>query len=458
MSQVRLRFAPSPTGYLHMGGARTALFNWLYARRHGGVFILRVEDTDRERSTQASIDAILDAMGWLGLDWDEGPFFQTERMERYDAALQQLVDSGRAYRCVCTPEELSAEREAAMAEGRKPMYNRRCRDAALGADCGKPFVWRFRAPLEGETVVEDLVRGRVVFNNEELDDLVLVRSDGSPTYNFCVVVDDSDMQVSHVIRGEDHLSNTPRQILMYQALGRTVPQFGHLPLIKGLSKRKGSQSVQTYRDQGLPSTGVVNYLARLGWSHGDQELFDRDELVRYFGLDAVGKAGGQFDADKLAWVCAQHMHRATPAALAAQVRPLLQVEGVAAPDDGYLEAAILQLRERSAHLKDLAHGLIPYFRHLEPEPKAAKHLRKLGAEGLRAIAAGLGALPQWTEDAVGTALREIAAAREVKLGRIAQPLRAALTGRVASAGIFEVAGLLGREVVLQRLEASAAAL
>ena len=458
MSQVRLRFAPSPTGYLHLGGARTALFNWLYARHLGGTFILRVEDTDRERSTQASIDAILDAMTWLGLDWDEGPFYQTQRSERYAAALQELIAAGRAYRCLCTTEQLAADREAALASGRKPMYNRRCRAAEIGPDPGQPFVWRFRGPLTGETVVDDLVRGQVVFNNEELDDLVLVRSDGTPTYNFCVVVDDSDMQVSHVIRGEDHLSNTPRQILMYQALGRPVPKFAHLPLIKGLSKRKGSQSVQVFREQGFPSTGVVNYLARLGWSHGDQEIFDRDELVRYFGLDTVGKAGGQYDANKLAWVCAQHMHQGEPSALAAQVLPLLAEAGVDSADREYLEAAILQLRERSATLRELCDGLLPYFVRQDPEPKATKHLDTLGAEGLRATAAALAGVPAWTEAAIEEELRSLAAAREVKLGKVAQPLRAALTGRVASAGIFEVASLLGQQEVLERLEAAAARL
>lgn len=455
MSQVRLRFAPSPTGYLHMGGARTALFNWLYARHHGGVFVLRIEDTDPERSTQASIDAILDAMTWLGLDWDEGPFFQTQRMDRYRAALDELHRLGRAYRCVCPPEQLEAQREQALAEGRKPMYDRRCRDLEIGPDDPRPFVWRFKTPLTGETVVEDMVRGRVVFQNEELDDLVLVRSDGTPTYNFCVVVDDADMRITHVIRGEDHLSNTPRQILMYQALGLPVPRFGHLPLIKGLSKRKGAQSVQAFREQGLTSAGVVNYLARLGWSHGDQEIFTRDELIRLFEMDAVGKAGGQFDQAKLEWVCAWHVHNGDPAALAHQVLPFLQRLGVEPLPDRFMEQAVLQVRERSANLIQLADALLPYYRRLDPDEAALKHLRGAGPEQLRDLARRLAEVEPWDEQSVAAAFHAQAEALGVKLGKVAQPARAALTGRTVSAGIFEVCTLLGQDEALARLEGAA---
>ncbi len=457
MSDVRVRFAPSPTGYLHMGGARTALFNWLFARNQGGVFVLRIEDTDRERSTQESIDAILDAMSWLGLDWDEGPFYQTKRMDRYQAAIEQLAQAGLAYRCVCTPEELQERREKALAEGRKPMYDRRCRDLDIGPDDPRPFVWRFKAPLTGETVVDDMVRGRVVFANEELDDLILVRSDGTPTYNFCVVVDDSDMGITHVVRGEDHLSNTPKQILIYEALGRPVPRFGHLPLIKGLSKRKGSQSIQAFREMGLPSDGVVNYLARLGWSHGDQEIFSREELVRLFSMESVSKAGGHFDQAKLEWVCAWHIHNGSPESLAEQVLPFLAKHDVVpGPEDrAYLEAAILQVRERSENFLEMANLLLPYFKELEPEPKAMKHLRKAGPGLLRDLAERLGALEEWTDETIEQVFRSMAEERGVKLGKVAQPARAALTGRTFSAGIFEVCRVFGRERVISRLDKAA---
>ncbi len=458
MSDVRLRFAPSPTGFLHMGGARTALFNWLYARHEGGVFVLRIEDTDRERSTDESMEAILDAMTWLGLDWDEGPFYQTQRMDRYQEALEELAAKGLAYRCVCTQEELQADREAAMAEGRKPMYDRRCRDLGIGPDDGRPFVWRFRGPLDGQTEVKDMVRGSVVFQNEELDDLILVRTDGTPTYNFCVVVDDSDMGITHVIRGEDHLSNTPRQILMYQALERPVPVFGHLPLIKGLSKRKGSQSVQAFREMGFTPAGVVNYLARLGWSHGDQEIFNREELIQHFGMDAVGKAGGHFDQDKLEWVCAHHIHNGDPAYLAEQVLPHLAQRGLEVPKDAYLEAAVAQLRERSPNLLELAEGLRPYFQVVEPDAAALKHLNQAGRELLSELLARLEALDPFDDEAVSAAVRTLAEEKGLKLGKVAQPLRAALTGRTVSAGIFEVAALLGKQVTTERLRAAVAAL
>jgi len=456
MSQVRLRFAPSPTGYLHLGGARTALFNWLFARHHGGRFILRIEDTDLERSTQASIDAILDAMTWLGMDWDEGPFFQTQRLDRYRAAIETLATKGMAYRCTCSAEEVEAKREQALKDGHKPMYDRHCRDLDIGPDVGVPFVWRFRMPLEGETLVDDMVRGPVVFQNAELDDLVLVRSDGVPTYNFCVVVDDADMGMTHVIRGEDHLSNTPKQIQMYQALGLPAPRFGHLPLIKGLSKRKGAQSVQAFREQGLTAAGVVNYLARLGWSHGDQEIFSIAELIELFGMEAVGKAGGHFDQAKMEWVCAWHLHNGTPEGLAPQVLPwLAQLHGVQAEPGDYLDRAIAQVKERSANLIQLAEALLPYFRSLEPDEAAARQLEAAGPAQLRDLAGRLEQVTTWTEEQVGAAFRLQAEALGAKLGKVAQPARAALTGRTASAGIFEGCWLLGQQEAVSRLEAAA---
>ncbi|HEY2989652.1 MAG TPA: glutamate--tRNA ligase, partial [Candidatus Binatia bacterium] len=310
MTAIRTRFAPSPTGYLHIGGARTALFNYLFARHHGGQFILRIEDTDRERSTPEAIEAIVEALTWLRLDWDEGPFFQTQRYALYKEKIQELLAAGKAYPCTCAAEVLEAKRQAALKEKRKPMYDGTCRpeEGKIPAlPQGKPYVIRFRSPQTGTTVVEDLVKGPVVFDNRELDDLIIARSDGSPTYNFCVVVDDIDMRISHIIRGDDHLANTPRQILLYQALGRTPPQFAHVPLILGLdkarlSKRHGATSVTAYRDMGYFPEAVANYLVRLGWSHGDQEIFSRAELIEKFSLDAVGKSAGVFNPEKLLWV------------------------------------------------------------------------------------------------------------------------------------------------------------
>src|SRR6059036_1363162 len=307
MAQVRARFAPSPTGYLHIGGARTALFNYLFARHHDGKFILRIEDTDRERSTPEAIQAILDAMKWLALDYDEGPFFQTERYPLYKEKIQELLAVGKAYPCICSAAELDAKRQLAMKEKRKPMYDGTCRPAdgvipSLPSD--KPYTVRFRSPRDGSTIVKDLIKGDVVFDNRELDDLIIARSDGTPTYNFCVVVDDIDMGITHIIRGDDHLANTPRQILLYHALGHTPPQFAHVPLILGLdkarlSKRHGATSVMAYRDMGYFPEALVNYLVRLGWSHGDQEIFSRDELIEKFSLDAVGKSAGIFNPEKL---------------------------------------------------------------------------------------------------------------------------------------------------------------
>ncbi len=322
-AHLRTRFAPSPTGYLHIGGARTALFNFLFARHHGGTFVLRIEDTDRERSTDASIDAILTSLRWLEIDWDEGPFFQSKRTAAYVAAVERLLREGKAYPCYCSSALLDEKRKAALAAGRKPAYDGTCRDLAPRAG-DQPHVVRFRGPKEGETVIDDLVKGRVVFQNDELDDLILLRTDGSPTYNFCVVVDDVEMRISHVIRGDDHLANTPRQILLYQALGAPLPAFGHVPLILGpdktrLSKRHGAMAVTAYRDMGFLPDAVVNYLVRLGWSHGDQEIFSRAELVEKFTIDGVGKSAGVFDVEKMLWLNGHYLRQLSPAELARAV-------------------------------------------------------------------------------------------------------------------------------------------
>ena len=336
MTSVRTRFAPSPTGYLHIGGARTALFNYLFARHHGGKFILRIEDTDRERSTTEAIEAILQALRWLQLDWDEGPFYQTQRFPLYRERIQKLLAEGRAYPCVCTPEELEAKRQAAQREKRKPAYDGTCRPkkgAIPPLPKDKPYAVRFRSPQTGTTVVDDAVKGRVVFENRELDDLIIARSDGTPTYNFCVVVDDIDMGITHIIRGDDHLSNTPRQILLYQALGHVPPQFAHVPLILGLdkarlSKRHGATSVTAYRDMGYFPAALVNYLVRLGWSHGDQEIFSREELIEKFTLEEVGKSAGAFNPEKLVWVNFYYMKTRPLSQLAEEIVP----EGLLVPE------------------------------------------------------------------------------------------------------------------------------
>ncbi|MGE3550728.1 MAG: glutamate--tRNA ligase, partial [Geobacter sp.] len=332
MSDLRVRFAPSPTGYLHVGGARTALFNWLYARHFGGTFILRIEDTDTERSTQESVDAILQGMEWLGLDWDEGPFYQTDNFPLYKQHVQKLLDEGKAYRCWCSQETLEAKREAAMAEGRKPKYDGTCRHRQ-DQPLDQPFVIRFKAPEEGETAFDDLIKGRIAFPNAELDDLIISRTDGTPTYNFCVVIDDALMRISHVIRGDDHVNNTPRQIQLYEALGYPVPLFAHVPMILGsdkarLSKRHGATSVIAYRDMGYLPEALNNYLVRLGWSHGDDEIFSRPEMIEKFDINHVGRAPSVFNPDKLNWLNAHYIKTSEPARLAELLKPHLATRGV----------------------------------------------------------------------------------------------------------------------------------
>jgi glutamyl-tRNA synthetase len=459
---VRTRFAPSPTGYLHIGGARTALFNQLYARRHGGTFVLRIEDTDRARSTPESIQAIFDGLTWLGIDWDEGPFYQTQRFAQYADATARLLAAGRAYRCWCTPEELEARRAAQIAAGRGPGYDRRCRTLTTPPAGRDAFTVRFQTPTDGETVVDDEIRGRVVFANTELDDFIIQRSDGSPIYNFCVVVDDVDMRMTHVIRGDDHLSNTPRQILLYQALGAPLPRFAHVPLILGpdktrLSKRHGATSVTAYRDQGYLPHAMVNFLARLGWSHGDQELFTRAELVDLFGLEHVGASPAVFNPEKLLWTNFQWLKATPPDELAAAVRPFLPAAGVPdPPDPAWLVRAVALLRDRARTLVELATQLRTYLADeitLDPAA-AAKHLTPAVASALRDLHARLAALTTWDVAAIESEFRAVVEAHGLALGKLAQPVRVASTGGTASPGIFEVLELLGRERALARLAAA----
>jgi len=457
---VRTRFAPSPSGFLHIGGARTALFNCLFARHSGGVFVLRVEDTDRERSTDASIDAIFESLRWLGLDWDEGPFFQSERGDLYREHAERLLASGHAYRCYCTPAELEQQRQEAQAAGRKPMYDRRCRTRNAAPEPNAPFTIRFKAPLTGETIVNDAIRGGVVFQNTEMDDLIIVRSDGSPTYNFAVVVDDALMTITHNIRGEDHLPNTPKQVLMYQALGFTPPVFAHVPLVLGLdrarlSKRHGATSVLSYRDDGYLPQALNNYLVRLGWSHGDQEIFTHAELIEAFALDALGSSAGVFNPEKLEWVNAQHLRRTSASELAQLVKPFVARRGWAIPgDDAWLERAVVTLQERAKTLVELLDLSAYYFNDdVTIEPAAAnKHLRVAKREAVTDLRNALAALPDWSTAAIQAAFESVLARYQLPLGKLAQPVRVAITGGTVSPGIFEVAEVIGRERVLARLD------
>ena len=457
MRGIVTRFAPSPTGYLHIGGARTALFNWLFARRHGGTFILRIEDTDQERSTPESVVAILEGMTWLGMTWDEGPYYQTERRELYREEAKRLLAEGKAYRCVCTPEELDRRREAARAKGEKPRYDRRCRDLPPSGAEGKPFVVRFKAPLSGTTIVRDLLRGDIAYENEELDDLVLLRSDGSPTYNFVVVVDDATMGITHVLRGDDHLNNTPKQVLLYEALGTLLPRFGHFPLIHGmeggkLSKRQDDVSVMAYRDRGFLPEAMVNYLVRLGWGHGDQEIFSVEELTRIFSLESVGKSPSRFDPEKLLHLNAHYIKTGNPERLAALLVPFLGKRGFDVEPSPWLVKAVRTFQERSRTLEEMAESSVFYFLCKDPDPIAAeKFFTPEMAPVFEEIAREFADLPDFTPAAMEPVLHRVAEKTGSKLGKVAQPMRVALTGGTVSPGIFEMMDVLGRDEVIRRL-------
>ncbi len=480
MDAPRLRFAPSPSGFLHIGGARTALYCWLLARRHGGTFILRVEDTDAARSTDASIHAILESLEWLGLDWDEGPrppaadtdwddgphapYFQSQRRAIYQDAVDRLLAEGTLYRCRCTPDELNAKREAALAENRNPIYDGTCRDADHPEDPAIPHVLRLRAPREGETVVNDLIRGRVVFPNEEIGDQVVVRSNGDPLYNFVVVVDDIAMGMTHVVRGDDHLSNTPKQVQLYDALGADCPAFAHVPLILGsdrkrLSKRHGATSVMQYADEGYLPEAMNNYLARLGWSHGDKEIFTVDELVEHFGLDHVGKSAGVWDPKKLDWVNQQHIARLPIEDLAARVAPMVRKAGFAEqPVDETLQARVETLRARATTLADIVDGGAFYWvdhaaLEYAEDDKGFKKWMKAGAVPvLEATIRVLSALDDWSKDGIDGALRPLLDELGVGMGKLAQPIRCSIVGKPVSPGVFETLAALGKEQSLPRLE------
>ena len=457
MNQIITRFPPSPTGYLHVGGARTALFNWLYARHMQGKFVLRIEDTDAARSSQASVDAIFEALEWLGIDWDEGPFFQSQRLSIYQAHIEKLLDSGHAYYCTCSPERLESMRTKAMASGGKPKYDGTCRD--LGLEKSENAVVRFKAPLSGTTVLEDVVKGSIVFQNDELDDFIIARSDGAPTYNFVVVVDDLTMQINTIIRGDDHVMNTPKQILLYQALGAQLPAFAHVPMVLGkdrsrLSKRHGATSVTAYRDMGYLPEAFVNYLVRLGWSHGDQEYFTRDELIEKFTLDNIGRAAGIFDQEKLTALNAAHIQATSPQIIANQLVPFLEKNSMKVESDEHLVQVVQTLLPRSKTLAEMADAADFYFaQDINYEPKAAKKfLKSQTREPLDLLMKALEDITDFTEENLENAFKSVMTQTGLKLGKIAQPVRVALTGRTASPGIFEIIEIIGKQTVIRRLK------
>ncbi len=451
---IRTRFAPSPTGYLHVGGARTALFSWLYARKHGGQFILRIEDTDLERSTAESVDAILEGMTWLGLEYDEGPFYQTHRFDRYKEVIAQLLEQGDAYYCYCSKEELDDMREQQRANKEKPRYNGRCRHATESREGVQPVI-RFKNPLEGSVIVRDVVKGNVEFQNSELDDLVIARPDGSPTYNLTVVVDDLDMGLTHVVRGDDHLNNTPRQINIFKALGAEVPVFAHLPMILGddgarLSKRHGAVSVMSYRDQGYLPEALLNYLVRLGWSHGDQELFTIDEMIKLFDVTDVNKSASAFNTDKLLWINQQYIKTSTPEHIAHHLSwhmGQLDIDPATGPE---LTKVVELQQERAKTLVEMAANSQFFYKEVtEYDAKAAKkNLKSESIEILTDMHERLSALPEWLAGPIHDHIKECSVAREIGMGKVAQPIRVAITGNTISPPLDLTLELLGSERTL----------
>lgn len=455
--KVRTRFAPSPTGYLHIGGARTALFSWLYARQHGGEFVLRVEDTDRERSTEESVQAILDGMNWLGLDYDEGPFFQTKRYDLYREVTDKLLEAGHAYHCYCSKERLDEMRESAIADKRKPRYDGTCRDRTTPVDGVNPVV-RFRTPETGTVVIDDLVKGTIEINNSELDDLIICRSDGNPTYNLTVVADDIDMGITHVVRGDDHINNTPRQIHIYNALGAELPKFAHLPMILGsdgkrMSKRHGAVSVMQYRQDGILPPAMLNYLARLGWSHGDQELFSISELQKLFSLENCQRSGSVFDNTKLLWVNQQHMAELSGAELGIMLHEELTEIGLDVGDGPDPESLAVLLRDRAQTLKELARQSRTYYvDDIEYDEKAAsKQLRPVTLAVMQAVAGKLALCESWVGESLSALLQSTAQELDIGFGKIGLPLRVALTGSTASPEIGSTLEMIGKKRSLERI-------
>ncbi len=458
---IRTRFAPSPTGFLHIGGARTALFSWAYARKHGGTFILRIEDTDVERSTPEAVQAILDGMSWLNLDYDEGPFYQMRRMDRYKSVLQQMLDEGTAYYCYTSPEELDALREAQRARGEKPRYNGQWRPEQgkvlpVPPDGIKPVV-RFKNPQHGVTAWNDMVKGRIIFENSELDDLIIARADGTPTYNFCVVVDDWEMGITHVIRGDDHVNNTPRQINILKALGATVPRYAHLSMILGddgtkLSKRHGAVSVMQYDEDGYLPEAVINYLARLGWSHGDKEIFSVKEFCSWFDLDHITPSAAQFNTEKLNWVNQQYLKQTDNARLAALVRPRLEARGVTVNDVPVLASIVSLYKERVTTLIELADAAEVFYIEMHPAQELLDaHLLPEVLPALRELAERFADVT-WEAPVLAALIKELLSKHNLKMPRLAMPLRVMLVGQTHTPSVDAVLALFPRNTVLARMK------
>lgn len=455
------RFPPSPTGYLHIGGSRTALFNWLFTRQKGGKFILRIEDTDEERSSDAATDAILESMKWLGLSWDEGPYFQSQRYDLYNAVIDRLLNMGQAYHCHCSPEVLEQKRNTAQAKGLKPKYDGACRN--LGLDPAPGSVVRLKTPGTGTTGFDDLVKGPIRFENEELDDLIIKRSNGSPTYHLAVVADDIDLGITYVIRGDDHVNNTPRQILIYKALGEPLPQYAHLPMILGpdksrLSKRHGAMSVLAYRDMGYLPHALLNALARVGWSSGDQEKFSMEEMIEKFSLDHVGKSAGVFNTEKLLDLNAWYIRESSDEFLVENLIPFLEKLGIFQPDEAILKEIVPHLKARSKTLVEMAEGVKFCFdEKIEYEKKGdEKFLKKDVVELLSNLADTLSKTSQFDQETLEKTFVSFLEEKEIKLRKLAQPLRVALTGKTASPGIFEIMQVLGKEKVIDRIRKAVA--
>ena len=456
---VRTRFAPSPTGYLHIGGVRTALFNWLYARHCGGTFVLRIEDTDKERSTNESVQAILEGMTWMGLDYDEGPIYQSDRLERYKEVIDQLLDAGQAYRCYCTREELDKVREEQRAQGIKPRYNRHCRDQHNPERPDVESVIRFKNPLEGSVQFDDAIRGQIVISNEELDDLVITRANGTPTYNFAVVVDDIDMGITHVIRGDDHVNNTPRQINIFKALGEALPVFVHVPMIVGgdgqrLSKRHGAVSVLQYRDEGFLPEALQNYLVRLGWSSGDQEIFSLDEMISSFDIQDVNRAASAFDIDKLKWLNQHYIKVSDSAQLVSLLSDRLKDRGIDVSSGPPVDDVVSALRERAQTLDEMADKSEYFFSEFEDYDvnAAQKHLRPVARDMLADVRSRLSVVEPWSAELIHAQVMATVEDYDAKLGKLAQPLRVAVSGTAATPPIDETLLLVGKARTIDRID------
>jgi len=456
--KIKTRFAPSPTGYLHVGGARTALYSWLFARNLGGEFVLRIEDTDLERSTPEAIEAIMDGMNWLSLQWDEGPYFQTKRFDRYNAVIDDMLKVGTAYRCYCSKERLEALREEQMAKGEKPRYDGRCRHGHEHHAADEPCVVRFANPQEGSVIFDDQIRGPIEFSNQELDDLIIRRTDGSPTYNFCVVVDDWDMEITHVIRGEDHINNTPRQINILKALNAPVPLYAHVSMINGddgkkLSKRHGAVSVMQYRDDGYLPEALLNYLVRLGWSHGDQEIFSREEMIKLFDLHAVSKSASAFNTEKLQWLNHHYINSLAPEYVATHLQWHIEQENIDTRNGPELAALVKLLGERCKTLKEMA-ATCRYFYEDFAEfdaDAAKKHLRPVARQPLEVVRDKLAAITDWTAENVHNAIQATADELEVGMGKVGMPLRVAVTGAGQSPGLDVTVHAIGKNRSIERI-------